>query len=178
MASTQPQRQAGGAMAKALMTHFEQEMAGTRRALERVPLDNADWAPHEKSMTLGRLACHIAEMPGWGASILESDEFDMNPLEGEPYKSPEIKSSEELLTLFDSGVAAAKAKLPTMSDEALTSNWRLLSGGEEVFGGPRGPVFNNMIISHTIHHRGQLTVYLRLNGVPVPALYGPSADEQ
>ncbi len=178
MASTEPQEQTGGAMAQALMAQFEQEMAGTRRALERVPFDKADWAPHEKSMTLGRLAGHIAEMPGWGMSVLESDEYDMNPPEGEPYTPPEIKSTEELLAMFDSGVAAAKAKLPTMSDEAMMSNWRLLSGGEEVFGGPRGPVFNNMIISHVIHHRGQLTVYLRLNGVPVPALYGPSADEQ
>lgn len=178
MAGTEPQAQTGGAIAQALMAQFEQEIAGTRRALERVPFDKADWAPHEKSMTLGRLAGHIAEMPGWGTSILGSDEFDMNPPGGEPYKPAEVESTEELLAMFDSGVASAKAKLPTMSDEAMMSNWRLLSGGEEVVGGPRGPLFNNMIIGHMIHHRGQLTVYLRLNGVPVPALYGPSADEQ
>ena len=178
MASTEPETQTGGAIARGLMAQFEHETAGTRRALERVPFDKADWAPHEKSMTLGRLACHIAEMQGWGASILETEEFDMNPPGGEPYTSPEIKSTEELLALFDSGVVATKAKLPTMSDEAMMTNWRLLSGGEEMFGGPRGPIFRSMIISHVIHHRGQLTVYLRLNGVPVPALYGPSADEQ
>ncbi len=178
MPSTEPQKQTGGPMAQALMAAFEQEMVGTRRALERVPFDKADWAPHEKSMTLGRLAAHIAETAGWGLSVLASDEYDMNPPGGEPYTSAEVKSTEELLAMFDSGVAAAKAKLPTMSDEAMMANWRLLSGGEEVFGGPRGPVFNNMIINHVIHHRGQLTVYLRLNDVPVPALYGPSADEQ
>ncbi|GMR13095.1 MAG: hypothetical protein BMS9Abin29_1294 [Gemmatimonadota bacterium] len=165
-------------MAQALMAQFEQEMAGTRRALERVPFDKADWAPHEKSMTMSKLACHIAEMPGWGVSILESDEYDMNPPGGEPYAPPEVESTEELLAMFDSGVAAAKAKLPTISDEAMMSHWALLSGGQEIHGGPRGAVFNNMIIGHVIHHRGQLTVYLRLNGVPVPALYGPSADEQ
>ena len=178
MASTEPQAQSGGAMAQALMAQFEQEMAGTRRALERVPFDKADWAPHEKSMTLGRLAGHIAEMAGWGLSVLASDEYDMNPPGGEPYTPAVVNSTEELLAMFDSGVTAVKAKLPTLSDEAMMSNWRLLSGGEEVFGGPRGPVFDNMIIRHTIHHRGQLTVYLRLNDVPVPALYGPSADEQ
>ena len=170
--------QAGGAIARGLLSQFEQEMASTRRALERVPFDDPDWAPHEKSMTLGRLAGHIAEMPGWGAGMLESDEFDMHPPGGEPYAHPEVNSTEELLAVFDAGVEATKAKLPSMSDEAMMATWRLLNGGEEVFGGPRGPVFTGMILSHVIHHRGQLTVYLRLNGVPVPAIYGPSADEQ
>jgi len=178
MTNTEPQKQTGGAMAQALLAQFEQEMASTRRALERVPFDNGDWAPHEKSMTLGRLAGHIAEMPGWGASILESTEFDMHPPGGEPYASPEIKSTEELLAMFDAGVAATTAKLPSMSNEDMMVHWRLLSGGEEVMGGPRGPIFTGMILSHVIHHRGQLTVYLRLNDVPVPAIYGPSADEQ
>lgn len=176
MASMEPQT--GGAMARSLAAQFELEMAKTRTALERVPFDKADWAPHEKSMTFGRLAGHIAEMPAWGASMLESTEFDMHPPGGEGYTPPEIGSSEELLSMFDQGVSGTLAKLTTMSDDEMRVTWRLLSGGEEVFSGPRVGVFTGLILSHVIHHRGQLTVYLRLNDIPVPAIYGPSADEQ
>ena len=165
-------------MAQVMLEQFKQEASGTRKALERVPFDKAEWAPHEKSMTLGRLAGHIAEMPSWGASILTSDEFDMAPPDGEPYKSQVHESTDDVLATFDQGVSAVEAALPGVTDEAWADHWSLKSGGEEVLGGPRGALFGNLVINHTIHHRGQLTVYLRLCDVPVPGMYGPSADEQ
>ena len=164
--------------AQVMLEQFKQEAAGTRKALERVPFDKAEWAPHEKSMTLGRLAGHIAEMQGWGASILTSDEFDMAPPDGEPYKSPVYESTDDLLAGFDQGVSAIEAALPGVTDEALGEHWSLKSGGEELLGGPRGEFFGMLVINHVIHHRGQLTVYLRLCDVPVPGMYGPSADEK
>jgi uncharacterized damage-inducible protein DinB len=164
--------------AQAMLEQFKQEAAGTRKMLERVPFDRAEWAPHEKSMTLGRLAGHIAEMHQWGASILTSDEFDMAPPDGEPYKSPVLESSEDLLDEFDRGVSAVEAALPGVSDEAWAEHWSLKSGGNEVFGGPRGESFGMLTMNHVIHHRGQLSVYLRLCDVPVPGMYGPSADDK
>ena len=164
-------------MAEALLAQFRQEMAGTRTTLERVPFDKADWAPHEKSMTLGRLAGHIAEMPGWGAAVLTTDEFDMNPVDGEAYSAPEHQSLDDILTAFDAGVSAAESTLPGTSDEAMGVHWSLKSGGEEVMGAPRGAFFRDVIISHLIHHRAQLGVYLRLLDIAVPGMYGPSADE-
>ncbi len=163
---------------QAMLEKFKQEAAGTRRMLERVPFDKAEWAPHEKSMTLGRLAGHIAEMQAWGASILTNDEFDMAPPDGEPYKSQVFESTDDLLAGFDQGVSAVEAALPGVSDEAWMEHWSLKSGGEEVLGGPRGEFFGMLVINHVIHHRGQLTVYLRLCDVPVPGMYGPSADEK
>ena len=160
-----------------LLAQFKQEMVSTRKTLERVPFEKADWAPHEKSMTLGRLAGHIAEMPGWGAGMLTTEEYDMNPVEGEAYAAPEMNSVDDLLTAFDAGVASTTAALPGMSDDALSAHWSLKSAGEEVMGGPRGTFFRDIITSHVIHHRAQLGVYLRLLGVPVPGPYGPSADE-
>ena len=165
-------------MAQAMLEQYKQEAAGTRKALERVPFDKAEWAPHEKSMTLGRLAGHIVEMQAWGASILTSDEFDMAPADGEPYESPVFESTDDVLAGFDQGVSAIEAALPGVSDEAWMEHWSLKSGGEEVFGGPRGSFFGMLVINHVIHHRGQLTVYLRLCDVPVPGMYGPSADEK
>ncbi len=165
-------------MAEAMLEQFKKEAAGTRKALERVPFDKADWAPHEKSMTLGRLAGHIAEMQAWGVSILTSDEFDMAPPDGEPYKSPVHESTDDVLAAFDQGAAAIEAALPGVSDEAWVEHWSLKSGGEELIGGPRGEFFAMLVINHVIHHRGQLTVYLRLCDVAVPGMYGPSADEK
>lgn len=164
--------------AQEMLDLFKQEVVGTRKALERVPFEKAEWAPHEKSMTLGRLAGHIAEMTGWGAMILTSDEFDMAPVGGEPHKPLVCESTDELLAAFDQGVSAVEAALPGVTDEAWGEHWSLKSGGEEVFGGPRGAFFGNLVINHVIHHRGQLTVYLRLCDVPVPGMYGPSADEK
>jgi len=164
-------------MAEMMSEHFTTVMTGTRKALERVPFDKAEWAPHEKSMTLGRLAGHIAEAPGWGLSILTSDGMDMSPSEGGGYTPPVFESTDDVLAAFDKAVSAVEATLPGMTDEALAEHWSLKSGGEEIMGGPRGAFFGNMVTNHVIHHRGQLTVYLRLCDVPVPGMYGPSADE-
>ena len=142
-----------------------------------MPFDKAEWTPHEKSMTLGRLAGHIAEMPGWGAAVLTTEEYDMNPVDGEGYQPPEPQSLDDILSTFDAGVSAVEATLPGMSDEALGVHWSLKSGGEEIMGAPRGTFLRDMITSHVIHHRAQLGVYLRLLDVPVPGMYGPSADE-
>ena len=163
--------------AESMLKLFKGEVAKTRKALERVPFEKAEWAPHEKSMTLGRLAGHIAEMNGWGVSILTRDEFDMAG-DGEGYKAPVFESTEDILATFDQGVAEIEEALPGVSDEAWVEHWSLKSGGKEVFGGPRGPFFASMVINHVIHHRGQLTVYLSLCDVPVPGMYGPSADEK
>ena len=164
--------------AETMLEHFTTVMTGTRKALERVPFDKAEWAPHEKSMTLGRLAGHIAEAPGWGLSILTSDGMDMAPADGGGYTPPVFESTDDVLAAFDKAVSAVEATLPGMTDEALAEHWSLKSGGEEIMGGPRGAFFGNMVTNHVIHHRGQLTVYLRLCDVPVPGMYGPSADEK
>ena len=166
-------------MAETMLAQFKREATGTRKALERVPFEKADWAPHEKSMTLGRLAGHLAEAPSWGVSILTSEELDMSPAGGEGgYKPPVFESLDDILAAFDRGVADIETALPGLSDEALAQHWSLKSGGEEIMGGPRGVFFQNMVTSHIIHHRGQLSVYLRLCDVPVPGMYGPSADER
>ncbi len=172
-AQTQPM-----SMAETLFAQFKQEMAGTRTTLERVPFEKAEWAPHEKSMSVGRLAGHISEMTGWGAAVLTTEEFDMNPVDGEGHKPFEPQSLEDILSTFDGGVSAIEAALPGMSDEALGVHWSLKSGGEEIMGAPRGAFFRDVVTSHVIHHRAQLGVYLRLLGIPVPGMYGPSADEQ
>jgi uncharacterized damage-inducible protein DinB len=153
------------------------EAAGTRKALERVPFEKAEWAPHEKSMTLGRLAGHLAEAPSWEVSILTTEEFDIAPPDGGGYAPPVFESLDDILGAFDRGVSEIEAALPDLTDKALAEHWSLKSGGEEIMGGPRTRFFTNMVTSHIIHHRGQLTVYLRLYDVPVPGMYGPSADE-
>ncbi len=175
MSMTQPQP---ASMAENLLAQFKQEMVATRTTLERVPFEKAEWAPHEKSMTLGHLAGHISEMPGWGAAVITTEEYDMNPVDGEGYQAAEPKSLDDILTAFDAGVAAAEGALAGASDEDLAVHWSLKSGGEEVMGAPRGAFFRDVITSHLIHHRAQLGVYLRLLDIPVPGPYGPSADEK
>lgn len=166
-------------MSQALLPEFDHEMANTRKALERVPEDKFGWKPHEKSMTLGRLATHVAELTGWVPATLESESFDFAQRPGAPPFQPKTAASRaELLDLFDKNVAAARAAIGGASDAQLMVPWTLLDGGKTVFSMPRVAVLRSMVMNHTIHHRGQLAVYLRLNDVPVPALYGPSADEQ
>lgn len=164
-------------IAEVLLPELDQEMAGTRRALERVPLDRADWRPHEKSMPLGYLAAHIADLPKWAILGLKEDSFDLAPPDGEPYRNPEHDSVESLLAAFDANVAEARSVIAAASDDAFGESWTLLQGGETLFTIPRLSVVRTFVLNHVVHHRGQLTVYLRLNGVPVPGLYGPSADE-
>ena len=160
-----------------LLPEFDVEMWKTRKTLERVPEDKLDFRPHAKSMTMGGLATHIANMLGWAKITIEQDSFDYAPPGSELYHEEPIKSRAELLAKYDEALAATRAALAAVSDEAMMTDWSLLAGGKVVFTMPRVACLRSMIFSHLIHHRAQLCVYLRMNDVPVPALYGPSADE-
>jgi uncharacterized damage-inducible protein DinB len=162
----------------ALLPEVEHEMAQTRKTLERVPDGQFEFKPHEKSMTMGALALHIAMMADWGADTLVKDDFDVAPVGGEPYVMPTANTNAELLALFDKAVASFKKNLAATENEAMMKPWSLLQGGKPIFTMPRAAVIRGMILNHLVHHRGQLSVYLRMCNVPVPALYGPSADEQ
>ncbi len=161
-----------------MLPELEMELATTRKCLERLPTDKFGWKPHEKSMTMAGLATHIANMLGWGADTCKSDSFDVAPVGGEPYKEDPAASTEDLLAKFDKNAAAFKAALATTTDEQMMVTWSLLSGGNVLFAMPRVACLRGMILNHIVHHRGQLTVYLRLNDIAVPSIYGPSADEQ
>ena len=158
----------------ALLAVFDHELQNTRRTLERVPEGKSDWKPHPKSMALGYLAGHLAELAGWGAVTMETTEFDMASV---PYQPFTMTSREVLLAKFDENSAKLRAALGKATDTDLMIPWSLKRGSEVIFSLPRVAALRSMILNHIIHHRGQLTVYLRLNDVPVPALYGPSADE-
>ena len=165
------------AMIDALLPEFDAEMANTRKVLERVPEDRLDWRPHPKSSTMGALATHVATLPGWTVETFKRDTLDIRP-DGKEYVPPaEARSKNELLSRFDAAVAAGRAALAAASDTAMFEQWTLLSAGVRVLTLPRAAVLRSFVLSHSIHHRAQLTVYLRLNDIPVPALYGPSADE-
>ena len=165
-------------MNQALLPEFDHEMANTRKTLERVPEDKFGWKPHEKSMSMGRLATHVAELTGWVATTLETESLDFAPPGAPPYQPKIAASRPGLLAIFDKNAAAARAALAAAGDAQLMVTWTLLGGGKTIFSMPRVAVLRGMVMNHLIHHRGQLAVYLRLNDVPVPALYGPSADEQ
>ena len=164
-------------LSDALLPEFDHEMANTRKSLERVPEDKLDWKPHTKSMTLGHLAGHLAEIPTWATTSVNEESFDMAPPDGPAHEPFKAKSVVEALERFDKTVAEARAAIEGASDETLLRPWSLLHGGNTVFTMPRIAVLRSFVISHSIHHRAQLGVYLRLNDVPVPAIYGPSADE-
>lgn len=152
---------------------LQYEAQTTRRLLERVPEDKWDWKPHPKSMTLGELASHIATIPEWVQAVIGQDEYDT----GSEYHLWQAAGRSELLEKFDRLAAAAGDLLGGATDQSLAKPWSLKAGGHTVFTQPRVGVLRSMILSHLIHHRGQLSVYLRLNNVPVPSIYGPSADE-
>jgi uncharacterized damage-inducible protein DinB len=158
------------------LAELDREGPRTRRALEHVPLGRDDWKPHPKSMPLGRLAGLVASMPSWVPLIIEQDELDINPpAGGGQYQQP---STEKLVETLDKHLKSARESLSKTHDEfLLTTNWRLLAGGKVVMETPRHVVLRDTI-NHLAHHRGQLTVYLRLNDKTVPAIYGPSADDQ
>lgn len=158
---------------QAILPEFDHEMATTRRVLERVPVEKSAWKPHEKSMTMGQLATHVATIPHWGEAILGQDSFDVKTAP----PTPNPKSREELLAAFDHAAAAARKAIAGASDEQLMKPWSLKNGDQAIFTLPRVAVLRSFIMNHQIHHRGQLSVYLRLNNVPVPSIYGPSADE-
>ena len=165
-------------IAQSILPELEIEMAGTRKVLERVPDDRLDWKAHEKSNSIGWVACHLAEIPGWVEGTLTQDTWDIHPVDGEPYRSPQLGSRQEILDLFDANVAAAKSRIAATPDEEFAKPWSLLSGGQTLFTIPKLGVIRTWVLNHAIHHRAHLCVYLRLNDIPVPALYGPSADEQ
>lgn len=159
-----------------LLPEFDREMANARKALERVPEGRFGFKPHDKSMTLGRLASHIAEIPMWGEKTLTEELVDVAP-DGQAPQALNLSSVQEILEAFDANVAAARKALAEAPDQAFGETWTLKRAGDTIFAMPRLAVLRGMVLNHLIHHRGQLTVYLRLNDVPVPALYGPSADE-
>jgi uncharacterized damage-inducible protein DinB len=161
-----------------LLPEFDEEMAKTRTVLERCPEDKFGWKPHQKSFAMGALATHIAAMMGWMVDTMEKDTYDVAPPGQEPYKEVQARTRAELLKRFDDGVAAARKALAATGDDHWMKSWSLLSGGEALFTMPRYTAVRAFILNHIIHHRAQLGVYLRLNEVPVPAIYGPSADEQ
>jgi len=163
-------------IAQSLLPEFDQEMANTRRTLERIPEDKLMFQPDPKSMTLGRLAGQIAEMPGWGTMTLTQDSLDLAP--GGKHMEPFVlKSRQQALDELDKNVKATRKALEKASDQDMMKDWSLLMDGKVLFTMPRITVIRSMVMNHVIHHRAQLTVYYRMVGVPVPALYGPSADE-
>ena len=163
---------------EALLPELEMEAATTRKFFERLPEDKLEFKPHEKSMPLGRLAGHIAEMVGWGSTTLETEQLDFAPA-GAPPVQPLIASSrEQLLREFEKNLDGFRAALPKASDQHFMKPWTLLSGGKVFFTMPRITVIRSMVLNHIIHHRAQLGVYYRMNNVPVPSSYGPSADER
>ena len=162
---------------QSMLTEFDQEMENTRKTLERCPDANWNWKPHAKSGTLGWLAGHVATMVGWIPVTLTTDELDYAPVNGPSYQPPKTDNRKELLAEFDKNVKESRAALASVSDSEMMKNWKLLAGGQEIFTMPRAACIRGMVLNHLIHHRAQLTVYFRLLGVPVPGLYGPSADE-
>ena len=159
------------------LDELERETAGSRLALERVPEGKNDWKPHEKSMPLGYLAYLVAAMPGWIAMAVHQDELDLAPAGKPRPQPPDWRSRKELLDLLEANAAQAREALRKTSDEHLMTMWKLLVGGRVVSEQPRYVVIRDSVFNHAAHHRGQLTVYLRLCSAPVPAIYGPSADE-
>jgi len=160
-----------------MLPEFEHEMASTRKTLERVPDDKFSWKPHEKSMTLGGLATHLSNIPSWTKNTFEADELDLAPEGQEAPRLEQAKSTADLLKTFDQNVAAARAALQFATDDKWMGPWSLLHGGKTIFTLPRAGVMRGFVMNHMIHHRAQLGVYLRLLDVPVPSIYGPSADE-
>lgn len=165
------------AFSEALLPEFDQEVGGIRRTLERVPEEKLGWKPHEKSMTMGGLATHLANVLTWAVITVDNDSFDLAP-GGVPIPPVvQVKSRKELLETFDKNVAAARKAIAGAADAHLLKPWALLHNGKQVVSMPRIAVLRSFVMNHAIHHRAQLGVYLRLNNLPVPSIYGPSADE-
>lgn len=158
-----------------MLPEFDHEFAETRKSLERVPDGKLDWKPHEKSYSLGQLASHLAEIPNWMGSTLQTELLDLDEMDYEPL---EASTREELLAAFDRSVAEARKILSEASGETLMESWSMKYGGEITMTMPKAAVVRSFVMSHNIHHRAQLGVYLRMLGVPVPGHYGPSADEK
>lgn len=163
-------------IAQGLIPEFEQEMAATRKVLENVPETKLSWQPHDKSMTLSRLAAHVAEIPGWTEQTLNHDELDIAPPGSEDYTPAETESVATLLQTLDDNAKKGRKIIEATSDETFMKPWTLKKGGESLFTAPRVGVMRRFVMNHLIHHRAQLTVYLRLAGAKVPQTLGPTAD--
>jgi uncharacterized damage-inducible protein DinB len=163
-------------IAQMLLPEFDHEMANTRRLLEVVPAADHGWRPHPKSYTLGDLASHIATLPLWARITVERSELDPSSPADASIQRVHFTTVAELLDQFDRNVREARAALAAASDAAMGENWTLKNGAATVFSMPRVAVMRGFVLNHMIHHRGQLTVYLRLRDVPLPSLYGPTAD--
>ena len=164
-------------LSDALLPEFDNEMANTRKTLERVPDGKSDWKPHEKSTAMGGLATHLSNLPTWAVYTIDQDSLDLAP-GGKPLAPPELaKSQAELLATFDTNVEKARAAIAGASDAELFKPWALMSNGNTLLTLPKIAVLRSFVMNHLIHHRAQLGVYLRLNDIPVPSIYGPSADE-
>lgn len=165
-------------ISEVLLPEFDQEMTNTRKLLECVPEDKWTWKPHEKSMPLGRLAGHVAELPSWAVNTIRQSSLDLTPAGGGPAFQPFIASSrKELVATFDKNVGEAREAIAGATDEHLRQIWSLIYRGQTVLSMPRAAVLRSVVMNHLIHHRAQLGVYLRLNDVAIPGMYGPSADE-
>jgi uncharacterized damage-inducible protein DinB len=164
-------------ISQSMLPEFDVEVANTRKTLERVPEDKPDYRPHEKSMPMARLAGHLAEIPMWVVMTLAQDELDLNPPGSAPATPGVMTSRGETLAKFDENVKKARTLLASTNDEIMMKTWTLKNGGQTVVAMPKVAVLRSFVMNHMIHHRAQLGVYLRMNNVPVPSIYGPSADE-
>jgi uncharacterized damage-inducible protein DinB len=157
-----------------ILPEFDQEIANTRKVLERVPDNKLDWQAHPKSHTIGWVANHLAEILGWVEGALTTPSWDIAPIGGKPYQSPKLTSRQEILDLFDRNVAVARRAIAAVKEDQLTQPWSLLNAGTPIFTLPRGVMIRRFILNHLIHHRAILCVYLRLNDIAVPGMYDPS----
>lgn len=163
-------------IAETFLPEFDQEAATTRRVLERVPEEKFDWTPHPKSASMRWLANHVATIPMWAEMTMKTEKLDLDTPEGQ--KRPPLPATHsELMATFEKNIAAAREAIAAADDQKMAETWSLVAGGRAVLSMPRAAVLRSMVMNHGIHHRAQLCVYLRLNDVPVPSVYGPSADE-
>ena len=159
---------------EALLAELKHEAVNTRKILERAPADKYNWKPHEKSMSLGQLTSHLAELTSWLNAIIEHPELDFATYD---YKPKQFSTTEDLLKFYDETLAKGSGALQAATNETLMGNWKLRNSDRVFLDLPRIAVVRTMVLSHVIHHRGQLSVYLRLLDVPLPSIYGPTADE-
>lgn len=162
-------------LSQLMLSEFRKEAAITRRVLERVPADKLSWQPHAKSMSVGQLALHIASIPGNIPKLAQVDEFDVSTFN---FNFPPANNREEILAAFDAGCKTTEAYLGSLNDSGIEGSWRMTAGPQEIFNITRFDLLRTILLNHWYHHRGQLSVYLRLLDIPVPSIYGPSADER
>lgn len=164
-------------LSEALLPEWDQEMANTRKTLERIPDEKLDWKPHSKSSTMGSLGTHLANLPTWAIHTLEKDSLDLSPAGGEAPRAELLTARQQILETFDKNVAAGREAIAAASNEEFSKTWTLLKAGNPILALPKIAILRGFVLNHNVHHRAQLGVYLRLNDVAVPSIYGPSADE-